>query len=216
MHCVFKKKGEGLIYRTYRLLAMGKQNSKLRPAALDELMRTTSFDSEEDIQLWFKGFIKDCPNGCLTADDFKRIYSSFFPNGDSALFSEYVFRTFDRNRDGIIDFQEFLEGVSVVTKGDLQTKLEWAFRLYDLDGNGFITKNEMLKVTQAIYKMVGSSIALSEESTPEKRTDKIFRQMDTSKKGRLSMELFFEGVKKDPSVVNLLLLHPSGITPSES
>ena len=194
---------------------MGKQNSKLRPAAVDELMSTTTFDSEEDIQQWFKGFIKDCPNGCLTADDFKRIYSSFFPNGDSAMFSEYVFRTFDRNRDGIVDFQEFLEGVSVVTRGDLHTKLEWAFRLYDLDGNSFITKNEMLEVTRAIYKMVGSSMALSEDSTPEKRTDKIFRQMDTSKKGRLSLEQFVEGVKKDRSVINLLLLHPSGVTSSE-
>ena len=194
---------------------MGKQNSKLRPAAVDELMSTTTFDSEEDIQQWFKGFIKDCPNGCLTADDFKRIYSSFFPNGDSAMFSEYVFRTFDHNRDGIVDFQEFLEGVSVVTRGDLHTKLEWAFRLYDLDGNGFITKNEMLEVTRAIYKMVGSSMALSEDSTPEKRTDKIFRQMDTSKKGRLSLEQFVEGVKKDRSVINLLLLHPSGVTSSE-
>ena len=172
---------------------MGKQNSKLRPAAVDELMRTTTFDSEDDVQQWFKGFIKDCPNGCLTADDFKRIYSSFFPNGDSAMFSEYVFRTFDQNRDGIVDFQEFLEGVSVVTRGDLHTKLEWAFRLYDLDGNGFITKNEMLEVTRAIYKMVGSSMSLSEDSTPEKRTDKIFRQMDTSKKGRLSLEQFVEG-----------------------
>lgn len=194
---------------------MGKQNSKLRPAAVDELMRSTPFDSEEDVQLWFKGFIKDCPNGCLTAEDFKRIYCSFFPNGDSAMFSEYVFRTFDRNRDGIVDFQEFLEGVSVVTRGDLHTKLEWAFRLYDLDGNGFITKNEMLEVTRAIYKMVGSSMSLSEDSTPEKRTDKIFRQMDTSKKGRLSLEQFVEGVKKDRSVINLLLLHPSGITSSE-
>ena len=194
---------------------MGKQNSKLRPAAVDELMRSTTFDSEEDVQLWFKGFIKDCPNGCLTAEDFKRIYCSFFPNGDSAMFSEYVFRTFDRNRDGIVDFQEFLEGVSVVTRGDLHTKLEWAFRLYDLDGNGFITKNEMLEVTRAIYKMVGSSMSLSEDSTPEKRTDKIFRQMDTSKKGRLSLEQFVEGVKKDRSVINLLLLHPSGVTSSE-
>ena len=67
--------------------------------------------------------MKDCPNGLLTEQGFIKIYTQFFPNGDPTKFASLVFRVFDENHDGAIEFEEFIRALSITSRGNLDEKL---------------------------------------------------------------------------------------------
>jgi Ca2+-binding EF-hand superfamily protein len=146
---------------------LSARQSKLSQQDLADLQKVTKFDKKE-LQQWYKGgcistlrhlltsagFLKDCPSGNLTKEEFQKIYKQFFPFGDPTTFADYVFKVFDTDGSGTIDFKEFIVALSVTSRGKMEDKLDWAFHLYDIDGDGKITYQEMLSIVEAIYKMV--------------------------------------------------------------
>ena len=92
------------------------------------------------------GIQRDCPGGQLTRSKFLEVYSSFFPQGNADKFCEHVFRTFDADNSGKIDFKEFLLAINITSAGKPEQKLEWAFQMYDVNGDGTIEPKEMTEI----------------------------------------------------------------------
>lgn len=65
---------------------------------------------------FFRMLQQDCPNGRLTPAKFVDMYKMFFPSGNAEEFCDHVFRTFDMDKNGYIDFKVSPRGVSYKTR----------------------------------------------------------------------------------------------------
>jgi len=185
----------------------GKSNktdsTKLTEQQIDFLMNETNFKREE-INAWHTAFLKDCPKGQLDKKKFTEVYSEFYPNGKADKFCSQVFKVFDVDNSGKIDFVEFLIAISISSHGDTKKKLSLAFKMYDIDGNGKIDKKEMERLIKAIYDLVGETDRTGNNS-PSERVKVIFDKMDTDHNGTLSEDEFINGCSEDPVLMALLV-----------
>ncbi|KAL1924612.1 uncharacterized protein VTP21DRAFT_4266 [Calcarisporiella thermophila] len=190
---------------------VGKSQNKLTPEELDILQSETDF-KEKELKQWYRHFLLSCPQGRLSYETFIEIFAKFFPFGDPAPFARIVFDAFDEDRNNSIVFGEFMKVLSVCSRGSRDKKLRWAFKLYDTDCDGYITKEEMLEVMSAIYRMVGGMVRMPvDEDTPEKRVEKIFMLMDKDHDGKLSLQDFIQGAQEDESIERTLKLYEHSV-----
>eukprot|EP00092_Neocalanus_flemingeri_P015504 GFUD01016783.1.p1 GENE.GFUD01016783.1~~GFUD01016783.1.p1 ORF type:complete len:192 (-),score=46.50 GFUD01016783.1:49-624(-) len=185
---------------------MGAQSSRevLSKEDLEFLKCNTDYDEQTIIE-YYKGFLSDCPEGKLNPATFCQIYSKCFPTGNAKQFCDHVFRSFDTDQNGVIDFKEFLLSIDINCSGTPEEKLSWAFRMYDMDGNGYIDILEMTKLVSSIYKMIGTGQDhLLHDETPLERAQAIFQRMDVNDDGKVTKYEFTRSCLEDQNLLDLL------------
>ncbi|XP_006010111.1 recoverin b [Latimeria chalumnae] len=189
------------------------KSSALSKELLEDLKLNTRY-SEGELSLWYNSFLKECPSGRISKEQFENIYASFFPDADPKAYAQHVFRSFDANSDGMLDFKEYIIALHLTSSGKTNQKLEWAFSLYDVDGNGTINKPEVLEIISAIFKMINEEDKKhlpDDENTPEKRANKIwdfFRKKDNDK---LTEGEFIQGITDNKEILRLIQFEPQKV-----
>lgn len=127
---------------------MGNSQKKGLPKEILEDLKVNTKFTEAEIMQWYENFQKQCPSGRITQDQFVEIYVRFFPDSDAKSYAQHVFRSFDTNDDGTLDFKEYIVALHMTSTAKTELKLEWAFSLFDVDKNGYITKTEVCELCQ--------------------------------------------------------------------
>ncbi len=124
-------------------------------------------------------------------------------------FWRYVFKAFDTDNSGEIDFVEFLRAVSIISQGTVKDKLKLSFSMFDIDKNGKIDAKEMATLIDAIYDLVDEKNRTGENSSKEK-VKRIMSKLDMNNDGKLTLDEFIDGCLKDEHL--RVLLCPALVT----
>lgn len=176
--------GESKLYNVIAGLAY--PFSKPGPSENDyEFFMTQTHMSRDEIRTIFENFNEKNSNGKLNRDEFVQLYMSLRPEPPELLtkISEQIFRCFDLNNNNFIEFNEFMIGFAITSRGDLRKKLSYAFSLYDHDNNGYLDENEITEIMKSM------GILLGIDQTPgaiEQFVDDCMTTLDISKDGVIS------------------------------
>ncbi|XP_020848257.1 calaxin isoform X2 [Phascolarctos cinereus] len=111
------------------------------------------------------------------------------------MIMDRVFRAFDKDNDGIVNVTEWISGLCIFLRGNLEERTKYCFEVYDLNGDGFISREEM-------FHMLKNSLLKqpSEEDPDEGIKDLVditLKKMDHDHDGKLSFADYETSVQEE-------------------
>ena len=110
---------------------------------------------------------------------------------DVAKIETHLFRIYDENQNGFIEFHEFMTVFCIFTGEESVSVLEKVFRIFDVDNTGTISKDEMLILVKDIHALIKDDI---KDYSDEEVALRAFEEMDANKDGRITREEFVSAV----------------------
>ena len=134
---------------------MGSKNGKpvLREEDIEALSKSSGLDGAQ-VKEAFDAFVAKHPNGRMKPKDVRTMMSQAMPKKDASKMEKHVFRVYDTNNDGYIDFVEFLVVFYIMSDGAPEEVLGKIFRVFDVNSDGTITKKELTRLIKDMYGLL--------------------------------------------------------------
>eukprot|EP01028_Stygiella_incarcerata_P000007 TRINITY_DN0_c3_g1_i1.p1 TRINITY_DN0_c3_g1~~TRINITY_DN0_c3_g1_i1.p1 ORF type:complete len:365 (-),score=122.17 TRINITY_DN0_c3_g1_i1:290-1231(-) len=123
----------------------GVEQTLLNRQEISEFQKKFRF-SEDQIVRMMDAFSKYEEDGTITREGFKASLKAFFPESvhESLDVLAYAFDLVDKNGDGVLDFEEFVSGLSALLIDDEENRIRLAFRFIDKNQDGTLEKEELV------------------------------------------------------------------------
>ena len=168
---------------------MGSKNGKpvLRDEDINALSKSSGLN-EAQVKESFNAFVAEHPNGKMKPKDFREMMAKAVPTKDASKMEKHVFRIYDANNDGVIDFTEFMLIFFIMSEGAPEEVLTKIFRVFDVNSDGTISKKEMNKLIKDMYGLLKTEDPYIAAKKLVAKT--AFAEMDKDKDGKVSQAEF--------------------------
>ena len=80
--------------------------------------------------------------------------------------------------------------------------------MFDINNNNYITKEDITKILDSFYKLVGPLVTFSGKKyeSHEQLVEEFFEQMDVNGTGKITLKEYKEGAMKNPDIIQGLKL----------
>ena len=181
---------------------MGPSISKSRLTEQDlDILTKLSKKPKEEIVFWYEHFIKECPSGKLNREKFVEYYKMFRKKENVEDIAKHCFMAFDIDKNGYVDFGEFLIAYVATNSDEPREKLTYIFDVYDNDHNKFLDENEIRLVVRAMFKLLKVDEA---HCNFERCIENIMNSLDVNHDRKITKQEFIEGVLSDSYLYALL------------
>ena len=184
---------------------MGSSNGKpvLRDEDISALSKSSGLEAAE-VKETFESFLAEHPNGKLKPKDFREMMAKAVPKKDAAKMEKHVFRMYDSDKDGFIDFTEFMLVFHIMSDGTVEEVLTKIFRVFDVNGDGVISSKEMNKLIKDMYGLLRTEDPNIAAKDMIAKT--AFTEMDKNKDGKITKEEFVTACLGQEEISKMLAL----------
>lgn len=184
---------------------MGNKNGVpvLRDADVAALARSSGMD-EAAVKGAFAAFLEEHPNGKMKPKDFSEMMSKAMPKKDASKMEKHVFRIYDSNNDGYIDFVEFMLVFHIMSDGSPEEVLEKIFRVFDVNSDGTINKKEMKRLIKDMYGLIKADDP--EAQSKDLIAKSAFAEMDKDDDGKITTSEFITACLSQEQLSKMLAL----------
>ena len=189
-----------------RVLARAnRKKQKMTEEELNYIIMNTDLEKEK-LESQYQNFLSIHSNGQMSKRAFNLMMKESYPGFKTKKLNRHVFRMYDTNGDGFVDFKELILALDVLDNGTPEQNLKQIFRVLDINNDGKIHVMELVEVLRDILDLAKQKYPDNSEDL-DTLTGAAFAEMDLNADGEISEDEFVTACLERKKFSTIVTLH---------